>query len=836
MAKTTIDTDQRWACEQIEKYRSVYPRYVACAQTLRQVLEKAANHYAPLAIVQTRPKSIASFAEKAQRKMNKYRDPLNRMTDLCGGRVITQTQSEVNVVCKFIEKHFDIDWGNSVDVSQRLKPTEFGYRSVHYVIQFRRGVFPTKEIAIEIPDEVFPEEDCPMKAEIQVRTVVEHAWATFAHDRAYKGAFTIPAKWQRELTILAGMLEEVDQSFSRIQTGLRTYAANYGAYLDEEQARNEIEILETVLTCDPQNTDLAYRIGKLAMTLGNWEKAKNVFSKFVESGYQPILRDLGVVLCKIYAKDPTGPQYRQGQEYLRIACEPPNLDVDALASYAGTWKALDEERARSLYQQAFAVDPSDPYAVSNYLVYEIAYRRDLTPVGLMKPAINTAIQRSRDQADVSMNLPWAFYNLGIFYLLLGQPYDSLAAYAKAIQLSTNDWMIVTSLRLLDQLTVVQKVVKGYGWVRRLLLLGHLAKFPNETTLKQVENLASANIEPFSSPIVIVAGGCDDSLMSQIRGYRQLLTRAFRDFNGTILSGGTTAGVSGLIGRVQQTYPKTLRSVGYVPKFIPAGVLIDKRYSQIQYTEGDDFSALEPLQSWIDLMASGIQPSQVKLLGINGGMIAAAEYRIALALGATVAIIEESGREAAKLFYDSDWGTSKSLLRLPADAMSVRAFVGSGSLQLEINTRETIARAIHEAYRDEQVRRQPGQDPSRAEWDKLPNNFQESNRQQADHIQEKLHQIGCTLEKVEDRNVSLFKFTDSEIETMAEMEHGRWVVERLQDGWTWAEERDVIKKINPYIVSWSQLPEEVKEWDRETVRKIPEFLATVGMEIRRKEKP
>lgn len=156
--------------------------------------------------------------------------------------------------------------------------------------------------------------------------------------------------------------------------------------------------------------------------------------------------------------------------------------------------------------------------------------------------------------------------------------------------------------------------------------------------------------------------------------------------------------------------------------------------------------------------------------------------------------------------------------------------------MEIKTRETIARAIHEAYRDEQVRRKPSQDPSLAEWDKLLNNLQESNRQQADNILEKLHQIGCTLEKVKDRNVSLFKFTDSEIETMAEMEHGRWVVERLQDGWTWAEERDVIKKTNPYIVSWSHLPDDVKEWDRKTVRKIPEFLATVGMEIQRKEKP
>ncbi len=67
-----------------------------------------------------------------------------------------------------------------------------------------------------------------------------------------------------------------------------------------------------------------------------------------------------------------------------------------------------------------------------------------------------------------MNMPWAFYNLGIFHLLLGQPYESLSAYAQAIQLSASDWMIETSLRLLEKLSVVQDKLQGYDWVRRVL--------------------------------------------------------------------------------------------------------------------------------------------------------------------------------------------------------------------------------------------------------------------------------------------------------------------------------------------------------------------------------
>jgi hypothetical protein len=114
-----------------------------------------------------------------------------------------------------------------------------------------------------------------------------------------------------------------------------------------------------------------------------------------------------------------------------------------------------------------------------------------------------------------------------------------------------------------------------------------------------------------------------------------------------------------------------------------------------------------------------------------------------------------------------------------------------------------------------------------------NYLQESNRQQADHIAEKLRHIGCTIHKAGGSDVPLVEFTQDEIEVMAEMEHARWNAERLVDGWKWGEKKDVTKKTSPYLVPWSQLPDDVKEWDRDTVRKIPEFLAKVGLEVHRK---
>lgn len=54
-----------------------------------------------------------------------------------------------------------------------------------------------------------------------------------------------------------------------------------------------------------------------------------------------------------------------------------------------------------------------------------------------------------------------------------------------------------------------------------------------------------------------------------------------------------------------------------------------------------------------------------------------------------------------------------------------------------------------------------------------------------------------------------KFTKDEIEIMAEMEHARWNIEQLLDGWKWGKEKDMNRKISPYLIPWSELPDERK---------------------------
>jgi len=830
---TKNQKEQEWLKEQLEKFIKILPSYRIYARVLQTVLDKAVKKYTPLAIVQTRSKSIASFGEKAllKKHVGRYSDPVNRMTDLCGGRIIVPTKAEVGAISEFIEDHFEIDRENSVDVSKKLKPSEFGYRGVHYIVEFKQGVFPTKDIDVEVPKEVFG-----LRAEIQVKTILEHAWGVFTHDRAYKGAFKIPEKWEREMAALAAILEDADSSFAIVEDGLKRYAASYGAYMTEEKMQEQIENLKIILAHDPKNIELAARIGKLAITLGDWPTAIETLSKYIKSGHPPILRDLGVAMCKLYKSKPDGQKYRQGQKYLEAAIAADPKDTDAIASLAGTYKDIDEEKARELYRQAFEVDPSDTYPLGNYIEYETVRLQDTSIVLALRPVIDNAIQRCRDQADVGMNLPWSFYDIGKFYLLRGMPYESLTAYAKAVQLSTASFMIETSRESLDRLTAIKDKLSGYEWARRLLLIGQAAKFPDNQLTKELKSLASLKGKPIPSPVVIVAGGSDVNIEQQIQGYRQVILDGFKDFKGAVISGGTVPGISGLVGEIGEKYPDAIKTIGYIPHTLPAGIRKDSRYSEIRHTVGDSFSPLEPLQYWIDIITSGISPSKVKLLGINGSTISAAEYRMALALGAQIAVLEGSGGEVAKLVSDDDWLDSKTLLRVPADAMTVAAFLGGAAPAMERDIRKIVAQAIHKNYRAAKTKDSRIDDPAMVSWEKLPGVLKESNLQQADDIFNKLRRIGCTAVKAEGREVAKMTFTRDEIEVMAEMEHARWNVERLLDDWKWSEERDIVKKTSPYLVGWADLPEDVKEWDRETVRKIPEFVAKVGLEIQREYGP
>jgi len=150
------------------------------------------------------------------------------------------------------------------------------------------------------------------------------------------------------------------------------------------------------------------------------------------------------------------------------------------------------------------------------------------------------------------------------------------------------------------------------------------------------------------------------------------------------------------------------------------------------------------------------------------------------------------------------------------------------------TCEVLARALHDAYvrHQRQLGHTPETNKSMVPWEQSPDDLKESNRQQADHIAVKLAAVGCGMELLTDWTAAVaFTFTSAEVEKLAEMEHDRWVAERLEKGYRLGP-RDPVRKTIPYLVAWGQLTNEVQEYDREAVRRLPWALAGAGLQIYR----
>ena len=161
-----------------------------------------------------RTKSVASFAEKANRASDDqvlYPDPLDQITDQIGVRVITYVHSDVAAVAEVLDDELaildDRDLGEEMARSGR-----FGYASRHLLVEVNPGAeLPALE---------------GHRASVQVRTVLQHAWAEFEHDIRYKG--NVPedaaADLDRRFTLAAGLIELADREFATIRERIQAAA------------------------------------------------------------------------------------------------------------------------------------------------------------------------------------------------------------------------------------------------------------------------------------------------------------------------------------------------------------------------------------------------------------------------------------------------------------------------------------------------------------------------------------------------------------------------------------------------------------------------------------
>ena len=190
-------------CEAIlQEYKDNLHRFREVEAQVRDSLKRTlADAGLLVAAIESRVKGYDSLAGKLELKGHKY-NSLADLTDILGLRVITFYIDDVDKVASAVERLFTVDWENSVDKRKIHDIDSFGYLSLHYICS--------------IPG-------FPYRFEIQMRTLLQHAWANMDHDTGYKSGVEIPKRYMRNMSRLAGMLELVDEEFSKIRIELTDY-------------------------------------------------------------------------------------------------------------------------------------------------------------------------------------------------------------------------------------------------------------------------------------------------------------------------------------------------------------------------------------------------------------------------------------------------------------------------------------------------------------------------------------------------------------------------------------------------------------------------------------
>lgn len=202
----TINQNEDWL-------DSVLPVYARLTKSVVSIVESLLheNKIDYLAVV-GRTKDKKATLEKIRRK--NYADPVQKLTDLSGIRIVLYFESDVRKVGDLIKAAFEIDMDNSLDKDSLLSTNQVGYRSVHYVC----GLGPKRAEIDEYRG------FSKLKFEFQVRTVLQHAWAELAHDRKYKFSETLPPELERQLYLYAGLLEIADKGFDETAKAIDKYS------------------------------------------------------------------------------------------------------------------------------------------------------------------------------------------------------------------------------------------------------------------------------------------------------------------------------------------------------------------------------------------------------------------------------------------------------------------------------------------------------------------------------------------------------------------------------------------------------------------------------------
>ncbi|MVG16889.1 MULTISPECIES: GTP pyrophosphokinase [Aeromonas] len=192
--------------------------------------------------ISSRTKSIESLHGKINRIGKNY-NSIEDITDIVGIRITTYFSDELDKVSELIASEFKVDGEHSIDKRKFLAPDRFGYMSLHLVVSY-------KDDRIKLPEY---SSFAGIKFEIQIRSILQHAWAEIEHDIGYKSAIEVPDSLKRKFSRLSGLLELADEEFVSIKNSISNYLHDLPERLSErpKDVTLDINSLKIFITTTP---------------------------------------------------------------------------------------------------------------------------------------------------------------------------------------------------------------------------------------------------------------------------------------------------------------------------------------------------------------------------------------------------------------------------------------------------------------------------------------------------------------------------------------------------------------------------------------------------------
>ena len=285
--------------------KKIYEDYTPCLEQIMQKIKDSLIKEIKLSSQPTykaRIKSFESYYKKVLRQHPKEAaesSSLVCLTDMMGIRIICTFLEDIQEVREQISAMFDVKEIEIKGANQSFR--EFGYESIHVLIGIPKEFIPDNlPDKIKIPDELV--------CEIQIRTILQDAWAEVEHELIYKTEFTpfdMPlrrklASMNASLSLADIIFQEIRDYQKNLQTEMNTRRRSFYEKADEltdSMIGKSVQekSIERVNPYVHGTIDEMILSAIRAHNLGDLETAIKIYTRIIESKPAPNNVVLGVI-------------------------------------------------------------------------------------------------------------------------------------------------------------------------------------------------------------------------------------------------------------------------------------------------------------------------------------------------------------------------------------------------------------------------------------------------------------------------------------------------------------------------------------------------------------